>query len=190
MVQKSEFVSAFDIAAQVFKKLANAVIDAGGSDAELRRLESDSELRGKIAALIVSVAPSIPTFSRDMRKEGWTLPEPGPRRSINSIADLEPVSFLKKGENYINGEEMVQRARKEFNVNFGQEDAEWVLANQHLIPKEWRNYYLVFPGTVWRDRSGDRRVSCLDWGGGGWCLLFYWLDDGWGSDARVLRLRK
>ena len=50
---KSEFVSSFKIAGTVFEKLATAVIDAGGNDEHLRRLESDEGLRAKVAQLIV-----------------------------------------------------------------------------------------------------------------------------------------
>ena len=50
---KSEFVSAFDIAAGVFKKLSNEVRNLGGGDEHLRRIETDSELRCKLAQTIM-----------------------------------------------------------------------------------------------------------------------------------------
>src|SRR3989338_10507910 len=77
------------------------------------------------------------TFKRDMRKEGWTLSENVSRR-LNSAID--GISFLKKGENYINGEEMVRRARTELDANYGQEDAEWLLEHQDQIPTEFRKF--------------------------------------------------
>ena len=129
-----------------------------------------------------------PLFSRDMRKEGWKLLEHTPRR-INSVTDLELVPILKSGETYVNGEEMLRRAREEFNANLGQEDAEWLLEHQNEIPKEWRSHYLTFTGTLWRGDGGSRGVSCLHWHGGRWRLDFGWLEGGWGSDDRVLRLR-
>lgn len=54
--KKSEFVSAFDIAARNWKALANAVIDQGGTDEYLRRIETDEHLRQKLAKLIVGWA--------------------------------------------------------------------------------------------------------------------------------------
>ena len=57
------------------------------------------------------------------------------------------------------------------------------------IPPEFRQFYLTFPGTVWRDRDG-RRVPCLHWYGGRWYLDFCWLGGDWGSGDRLLRPRK
>ena len=127
------------------------------------------------------------TFKRDMRKEGWTLLENVPQ-SINSAID--GVSFLKSGEDYVNGEEMVRRARLEFNANYGQEDAEWLLDHQNLIPAELRKFYLVFPGTVWQCADGDRHVLYLYWGGGRWILSFSCLGVGWCSGDRLVSPRK
>ena len=128
-------------------------------------------------------------FSRDMRKEGWTLLEHVPL-SITSISDLEMVPVLKKDEDRIGGEEMVRRARIELKANLGHEDAEWLEKHQNEIPKEWRNYYFTFPGTVWQGSDGFRCVPYLYWNGGRWSLRFYWLGLDWNSLGRILRLRK
>ena len=55
-----------------------------------------------------------PSFRHDKCKDGWTLSENVSRR-LTSVK-IDGVSFLKKGESYINGEEMVRRARTEFNA--------------------------------------------------------------------------
>lgn len=132
---------------------------------------------------------SAPVFVNDKTKDGWILLEHASRR-ITSAQNLELVSFLKRGENSIGGEEMVRRARVELDANYGQEDAEWLLDHQDEIPVEFRKYYLVFTGTVWRDSLGRRLVPYLVWDGGGWCLRFGWLAFGWRSDDRLVRLRK
>ncbi|MDO8496283.1 MAG: hypothetical protein Q7S43_03120 [bacterium] len=123
-------------------------------------------------------------FKCDMRKEGWTLLENVPRR-LNSIID--GVSFLKGSETSTNGEEMVRRARTEFNASYGQEDAEWLLEHQDKIPAELRKFYLVFPGTIWQDSDGCRGIPCLGWRGGRWILCFGWLGNGWYSGDRLVR---
>lgn len=128
-------------------------------------------------------------FSRDMREEDWELLE-NVSRVTNSVAALKLVPFLKPDENYVNGEEMVRRARMELASNFGQEDAEWLLEHQAEIPDEWRKFYLVFTGTVWRGSRGHRGVAYLYWDGGRWFLHFHWLDLDWHSIGRLLRLRK
>ena len=53
IMAKSEFVSAFDIAAGVFKKLSNEVRNLGGGDEHLRQIEMDGELRRKLAQTIM-----------------------------------------------------------------------------------------------------------------------------------------
>lgn len=131
-----------------------------------------------------------PAFVYNKTKDGWTLIENTPRR-ITSVRDLELVTFLKNGEVSVKGEEMVHRARVEFDANYGQEDAEYVLEHEVEIPKEFRPYYLVFPGTVWQDSHGNRYVSCLDWRGGRWILFFNWLRARlWFSVDRLVRPRK
>lgn len=62
---KSEFVSAFDIAAGVFKKLSNEVRNLGGGDEHLRRIESDGGLRRVLAQTIVEWGKSVGTSIQD-----------------------------------------------------------------------------------------------------------------------------
>lgn len=184
--EKNEWVSAFDIASRVFKALANAVTDAGGNGADLRRIESDGELRQKVAALIVGASADL---LYDKRMDGWKLLEHAPRR-INSVDGLKLMPILKSGEDRVNGEEMVHRARVELDANLGQEDAEWLLEHEDLIPKEWRSYYIPFTATVWRDSDGYRSVASLFWLGGEWHLYWHWLDDGWDSRVSLLSVGK
>ncbi len=130
-------------------------------------------------------------FSRDMRKEGWKLVEDigGPGKVV--ITDLEIISFLHEGEKEksVSGEVMRSRA-VDLGANLGQRHAEYLLEHQIEIPKEFRKFYLVFPGTVWRDSDGDLDAPCLRWSGAGWCLDFAWLGNGWSVSGRLLRPRK
>lgn len=175
-----ESISAFDISARVYKALANAVLDAGGTMDDLRRIETDGELRGKVGKLIVGQKPA---FLYDKTKEGWTL--------ISDVGfqsgEIELVEFLKPGEDQVDGTVMADRA-KELNANLGQKYAEWMLEHQDRIPAKFRQFYLSFPGTVWRGSGGDRIVPFLYWDGDQWYLSFSWRD--WYSDDRLLRLRK
>ena len=130
------------------------------------------------------------TFGRDMRKEGWTLESDVPVQDDEVISAMpELVSFLKQGENYINGNMLMIRAT-DLGCPWGQRHAETLLKNQHLIPEEARKYYLVFTGTVWLDRHGGRDVPCLYWLGGTWCLGFGWFERDFYSGGRLLRSRK
>mgnify|MGYP001620111609 CR=1 FL=1 len=128
----------------------------------------------------------------DKTKDGWTLVEDVP--FYLSGQDGQPftpdiVEFLKPGESYVNGEVMKRRA-KELNAHLGQGHAEYLLEHQELIPKEWRDKFLVFPGTVWRDSVGDRYVPYLYCYGDRWYLSFGWLWYDWYSDDRLVCLRK
>ena len=183
---KSEFLSAFGTAFQIFKAVSDEVLNLGGNDEHVRQILTNKGLAQQLAKLIVS---SQGIFSRDMRKEGWTLLEDVTVPEQISISGLEIFSFLKEGEDHISGEEMRSRA-KDMGANLGQKHAEYLLEHQADIPKDWRSFYLVFSGTLWRDPGGFLRVPYLAWGGGRWCLSFRWLGDGWGSNDRFLRPRK
>src|SRR3989338_10392851 len=177
---KSEFLSAFGTAFQIFKAVSDEVLNLGGNDEHVRQILTNKGLAQQLAKLIVS---SQGIFSRDMRKEGWTLLEDVTVPEQISISGLEIFSFLKEGEDHISGEEMRSRA-KDMGANLGQKHAEYLLEHQADIPKDWRSFYLVFSGTCWRYPDGDLIVPCLGWSGGRWCLCFLWLGDGWGSNDR------
>lgn len=75
----------------------------------------------------------------------------------------------------------------------GQFHAERLLDQQQDTPADWRKFYLVFAGTVWRDSDDSDSglyVPCLHWDDDGWHLRFRWLDDDWGGRNRLVRLRK
>lgn len=53
---------------------------------------------------------------------------------------------------------------------------DYLLANQHLIPKEWRNKSIFFWGTIYRNSGGLLHVRFLRWFGYEWRWHRYWLD--------------
>jgi hypothetical protein len=121
-------------------------------------------------------------FEHDKQKDGWTLIEEGPKLSKKN-QKLEIVSFLKEGESYINGEEMRKRAKELGSL--GQHQAEQLLKQASDIPEEWKNYYLLFPETVWRHPGGLLYVPYLYWDGGRWVLRFGYVDDAAAGMAAV-----
>ena len=126
-------------------------------------------------------------FKFDKRTDGWELLEDIPQTL--TPAGFEPVPFLKNGEGSVKGDVMALRAL-ELNANFGQHDAEYLLENQHLIPEEYQGkYYLVFPGTKWRDADGHVYVPYLYWNGDRWYLNFNWLDNDFNGNDRLVRPR-
>lgn len=125
-------------------------------------------------------------FDNDKTKDGWTS------MSDTELNDgqfqPELVEFLKDGEDYVNGDEMVKRTEHE--ANGGQRAAEAMLRDQSKIPQAWRKHILVFPKTLWRDSDRCQRVPYLYWDDGEWCLLFDWLGNDFDGLYRVVRLGK
>ncbi|MBI2625082.1 MAG: hypothetical protein HYW70_01995 [Candidatus Nealsonbacteria bacterium] len=124
-------------------------------------------------------------FQHDKTRDGWELVEDVGETKLLSVNELELAPFLLKRERSVNGEELVTRSKK-MQANLGQLQAEYLLDRQDEIPKEWRKHHLHFPGTIWRDRDGDRNIFCLCWGGRRWYLMFRWLDDDFDSGSRLL----
>lgn len=133
------------------------------------------------------IIPLSVDFQYDKRKDGWELMEGVPMKIGTGETTFELAEFLHKGEERVNGDVMMARA-KELGGITDQHYAELLLARQAEIPEEWRNFYLVFPGTVWRDPRGDHDVPCLRWNGDRWYLHWFWLVGGWDSDIRLVRL--
>jgi len=168
-------------------KLIRGLHEQGVSDEKIHSLVTDE---GGLAMdeIVAAVARKFKPFVRDMVQEGWTLLE-NTTKPIVSIDKLEPVPFLKDSESYVGGEEMARRSL-ELHANLGQHQAEYMLEHQADIPEEFRQYVLVFPGTIWRNRDGLRNVPCLGWDGERWYLDFGWLRGSFDSDCRLLRSRE
>ncbi|MEK7579048.1 MAG: hypothetical protein AAB460_00740 [Patescibacteria group bacterium] len=124
-------------------------------------------------------------FANDKRKEGWELLEDEP---LVGEPVLTLAEFLRDGEEYVGGEEMVTRATA-LDGTTGQRHAEQLLGQQKDIPEEYRQFALVFTGTIWRrPEDSGRRVTCLIWGCGAWYLKFFWLGRAFGRYFRLVRL--
>lgn len=145
----------------------------------------------EVAKAVQQIIDRSQKFQRDMQKEDWELIEDVGETNLLSVNQLELVSFLFSGEGFITGEELVQRAKK-MHTNLGQRQAEYLLDHQDQIPGEWRQYYLIFPGTIWRSHHGNPFVPYLDFDRlrGRWVLNFRWLNRGFGVSSRLLRPRE
>jgi hypothetical protein len=119
----------------------------------------------------------------DKAKEGWRVLEDTPF----SGKDFTPiiVKFHRRDNNFISKNDVRQRTKK-LGIHLGRYHAEWLLDRQNLMPKEWREYSLLFLGTVWQDRLGCYFVPSLDWDGECWCLYYRRLDGKWISDFRLV----
>jgi len=125
-------------------------------------------------------------FEFDKAKDGWELVE---NVECLGTETLELAEFLHKGESYVGGDTMLARAKDHGN-RAGQLHAEQLLRQQDEIPAEWREYYLVFSGTIWRHPHGNLCVPCLYWTGRRWFLDWAWLECSWGRRGRLVRFCK
>ncbi len=205
--KKSEFVSAFDIAARVFKSLANAVMDEGGSDADVRRIETDGNLQKQIAELVMKgkkvVAGAVRIFVDYDRLLAGMIRDCGLDHVNSDItekhfpinqrpnAEVEMKVFSTKDlvgeERSVTSEEVIKAlAEKGYREAELPEGLAYVQAN----PDEQRKYPIVLLGSVWRDWSGYRHVPYLD----GWRdergLGLGWFVGDWLEDCRFLAVRK
>ncbi|MDO8466913.1 MAG: hypothetical protein Q7S83_02105 [bacterium] len=126
-------------------------------------------------------------FARDMRERGWKL-----KRDVEVEHDLvvmDICGFHHPEEGLIHGNRMAIRAL-ELDANLGQRHAEALLERQNFIPHSWTNFYLIFPGTVWNDPQGKRRVPFLGYNSdtGKWVLDFILLDqENWCGIDKLMR---
>jgi len=133
--------------------IKSAVEKFGGSDSA--RLIMSGEL------LLVSVPRLV--FKRvysELRDQGWRLKEDTVRTPSPRAIELAP--FFREGEEpgMTDGEELVRRARNR-GINHGQEDMLWLLKKEREIPAKFRKFRLAFPGTIWEDNLGHRRIAVL-----------------------------
>lgn len=92
------------------------------------------------------------------------------------------------GSKYIEGnklhKELTDKSIPVLNANV----LDYLLANPHFIPEEWKGKYVFFWGTVYRHRVGRLCVRYLFWFGGRWGWSYQRLDDDWfGSSPAAVR---
>jgi len=67
---------------------------------------------------------------------------------------------------------------------------DYLIANPHLIPEDWKGKAIFFWGTIYRGSSGKLYVRFLYWNDGMWNWLNYWLGDDWvAGNSVVMRVK-
>jgi len=90
------------------------------------------------------------------------------------VKDIKYITFVNEDDTagYVDGPTMRLRTA-ERKANFGLSDVKTFLVEQADIPSDMRGRkYIVFSGTVLRDRGGFLYVSFLGWRDDGWVLCF------------------
>ncbi len=143
----------------------------------------------QLPVMVVKKSTTPPVLVYDKQKDGWEGVEGTDFSALAGEETVEFATFLESDERYVNGTVMLERA-KALGYRADQRHAEQMLAQQADIPVEYREFYLVFPGTIWRGPRGRLYAPFLYWGGDAWYLDFRWLEGGWRSHCRVVRLRR
>ncbi len=138
---------------------------------------------------VYPVVPIVP-FKYDKTKDSWNLLVEG-ETSFSKINQFKQFVLPNGkeleliGENRLNGEEMMRRA-KEFNAS-GQHQAEYLLEHQELIPAEEQDHDLIFPETVWWDSNNSTMmIPCLWDQHGQRHMGFRWIGSIWYPDVRFV----
>jgi hypothetical protein len=92
--KKSEFVSAFGVASEVIRAIANAVIDAGGSDADLAAIRGNQAKLKAIAEIVVGkpTAASAPAVREESVADAYQM-------FVDYV--LPPIADLRKVFDYV-----------------------------------------------------------------------------------------
>lgn len=119
--------------------------------------------------------------------DGWSVEEHQKGGAFKWDKETQKDAlYLSKGQagsKYIEGnklrKELTEKSAPVLNANA----LDYLLANPHLIPEEWKGKYVFFWGTVYRDRDGSLYVRYLYWCDGRWYWSSHWLDSGFSGNG-------
>ena len=167
-------------------QLADALENAGFTPDDITKLRSFPDLarvkdvlRGYVQ--IVTVKHIIDLDGPPFVPDGWEVVE---HHQGGSFAwDPEKVMLYfserqKRGDfrSYSQGHDLRKEIewRHPFNANL----LDYLLGHQDLIPKDWKERWIFFWGTIYRHTYGDLCVRCLSRSCGRWLWLYVRLDSG------------
>lgn len=108
-----------------------------------------------------------------LKNWGWELIANESEQKIVRASELKTVEFVHEFEEYVTWDELLKRA-KSSNSMYTQDQADLLLDESETIPIEYRQYNLIFPGTIWQSLTGNFHCPYLVWRDNKWCLDFYW----------------
>lgn len=200
----SAIVGGAGFVAHLFTELEAAVRERGGTDEDIHRVvtpEGKTTI-GEIADIIVRDGlgwRQLKEFSIELP----ALPRPTLEglqalylwiRSIEydesptEAVTLQLGTFLRPGEERINGAEYERRRKPHLVSCLGRQHALWLVEHQDELPEFmallWK-VHIDFPGVVAVSVDGRRHFAYLDRGGERWCLNWRWTGSGLISYGRV-----
>jgi hypothetical protein len=104
---------------------------------------------------------------------GWSVEE----HKKGGFFKFDPAKiflYLSKEEKAnINGNDLRKELANKPSLNANVLD--YLLAHPEIIPKKWKDKFIFFFGTIYRDKFGDLYVRYLRWWESGWCDRCNWL---------------
>jgi len=99
---------------------------------------------------------------------------------------LELVDFFESNEKLVEGTFMTERAKK-LGASLGWGYANFLISHEVRIPKEWREYDLVFPEAL-HEINNCRCILYLHYHGWYWSRGYGLVKFDWTPRARLVRL--
>ena len=99
------------------------------------------------------------TFAADLLPAGSAV-EKDVYWSSFDIESLKPCTFLRHQERSISGDEMCRRAVRD-HCNLGLLDLKRMLTEQEKISTKFRDFEILFPGTLIREKDRVLKIPCL-----------------------------
>ncbi|MCL5410847.1 MAG: hypothetical protein M1324_03260 [Patescibacteria group bacterium] len=142
-----------------------------------------------LPTMILEQPPSDFQFGKRTENEGNLVEDVALKGKSKLFLD----TFLREGESSVVGYTMLERAKEgaeKRGTRAGQLHAELMLVQKDKIPVEWREFCLVFTGTVRRNSFGYIYVMCLYWHGVKWHRTWDYLSRHWRGGCRLVRFGK
>ncbi|MDD5528227.1 MAG: hypothetical protein PHO56_04660 [Patescibacteria group bacterium] len=166
-------------------QLADALDAAGFTSEDVTKLKQ-SDLQKILDILhdraeIKTIEHLIDCDTQPFVPENWKVEEH--RKGGQWKFDPQKISlYLSKKQNkgMICGNDLRQELADKPVLNANVLD--YLLVRVTLIPKEWKDKYVFFWGTIYRDADGGLCVRCLHWGGSQWGWDYNWLDGSFNSN--------
>lgn len=138
-------------------------------------------------AVITMVEHIIDCDANPFVPDGWKAEEHQKGGQLKFDAtQVELYLSAKQNGGSIGGKDLRDELKGKLVLNANVLD--YLLANPHLIPEDWKGKAVFFWGTIYRNSDGNLYVRYLYLSGGRWYWNFYWLDSDW-YDSNPAALR-
>lgn len=160
----------------------------GYTNADVKKL-SERDILGKLLSVlrgqanIVAVKHIINCDVDPYLPRDWKVEEHTTRRGQFEFDPTKIILHLDEEQQIggvIAGNKLREKLKGKPVLNANVLD--YLLANPGLIPEEWKEKFIFFWGTIYRDLRDGLCVRCLDWDGDGWVWSYFWLGDGFRDD--------